>query len=85
MCALGYTDGGGWVLGSDREQDVLLLDYANASDCVVISVGYRLAPEYTFPKGPEDCYDAAEYLVDHSVERFGGPVLFAGGEVSVIF
>jgi len=43
-------------------------------------VGYRLAPEHPFPQGPQDCFDTAKYLVKHSVEEFGGPLRFIGGE-----
>lgn len=46
-----------------------------------MSVGYRLAPEDPFPKGPEDCFDAAEYLVKNSETEYGGPLRFIGGEV----
>jgi hypothetical protein len=47
----------------------------------VVSIGYRLAPEDPWPAGAEDCYDAAEWLVKHGPEVFGGELLFTGGEV----
>ena len=46
----------------------------------MISVEYRLAPESPFPAGNEDCYDVAEYLVDHSLSQDSGPLKFVGGE-----
>jgi acetyl esterase/lipase len=54
---------------------------ANTADAAVVSIGYRLAPEDPFPRGPEDCYDAADYLVKNAEEEYGGPVKFLGGEV----
>ncbi|KAL9074513.1 MAG: hypothetical protein Q9157_004372 [Trypethelium eluteriae] len=65
---------------NDRSQDPLLRFLADAANLVVVSVGYRLAPEDPFPKGNEDCYDAAEYLVDNARAKFGGDLLFMGGE-----
>ena len=66
-------------------QDPLLKTMANGGPFIVVSVGYRLAPEDPFPKGPEDCYDAAEWLVDHAEEEFGVPLKSISGEVPGIF
>lgn len=76
-----HIHGGGWVLGDQKSTDHLLLHYADAGDLAVLSVGYRLAPENPFPKGPEDCVDVAEYLVSKSEDQYGGPLRFIGGEV----
>jgi acetyl esterase/lipase len=62
-------------------QDNLLRFYADNCDVTVISVGYRLAPEDPYPAGPNDCYDAAEYFVDHAKEKYGSEMMFTGGEV----
>ena len=64
-----------------NSQDVLMKRIAEGANLAVISVGYRLAPEHPFPQGPEDCYDAADWLVDNSQAKFGAPLKFAGGEV----
>lgn len=57
-----HIHGGGFVLGDERSTDGLLKHYADTGDLAVISVGYRLAPEDAFPKGPEDCFDVGEWL-----------------------
>lgn len=69
------------MLGDHQSTDELLQLYADTGDLAVVSVGYRLAPEDPFPKGPEDCYDAAEYLIKTSTAVYGGPLRFVGGEV----
>lgn len=75
-----HIHGGGWVLQSEQSQDVVLQDIANRNAVLMFSVGYRLAPEDPFPAGPNDCYDAAEWLVDHAQSKFGVPLKYAGGE-----
>lgn len=75
-----HIHGGGWVIGSEREQDGFLKTHADNTGCVVISSGYRLAPEHPFPAGPEDCNDVAEFLVDRGEEEYGAPLKFIGGE-----
>lgn len=75
-----HIHGGGWTLGDERSTDSLMKWYADCGDLAVVSVGYRLAPEDPFPKGPEDCLDAGEFLVKNSEREYGGPLKFIGGE-----
>lgn len=75
-----HIHGGGWVLQSERSQDVVLQDLANTNGVLMFSVGYRLAPEHPFPAGPNDCYDAVEWLVDNAQEKFGTQLKYIGGE-----
>lgn len=76
-----HMHGGGWVLMTHTSSDPLIQRYADASNSVVVSVGYRLAPEYSFPAGPEDCIDCAEYLMENAPQEYGGALRFIGGEV----
>jgi acetyl esterase/lipase len=75
-----HIHGGGWVLQDEKSQDLYLQSIANATGLFCFSVGYRLAPEHPFPAGPEDCYDAAEWLVDNAEKKFGATLGFVGGE-----
>ncbi|KAL2426635.1 hypothetical protein ABEF95_011058 [Exophiala dermatitidis] len=75
-----HIHGGGWVLQDEKSQDPPLQAIAHDTETMVISVGYRLAPEHPFPAGPNDCYDVAEWLVDNAEAKFGLPLAFVGGE-----
>jgi len=64
-----YIHGGGWVLGGDLEiYDPLCDRLANEAECMVVSVGYRLAPECPFPAPLEDCYAVAKWVVSSAAE-----------------
>jgi acetyl esterase len=61
-----YLHGGGWVIGSVDTHDATCRAFADAADCVVVSVDYRRAPEHPFPAPLEDCYAALEWVVSHA-------------------
>ena len=63
--------GGGFVLGSARQQDWACGIVARELDAVVVSVDYRLAPTHPFPAGVEDCYDALLWTAAHAGDLGG--------------
>jgi acetyl esterase len=64
-----YFHGGGWVLGNPDLVDLPCRLLANRTGRVVVSVGYRLAPEHKFPAAAEDCYAATKWVADN-VDKF---------------
>lgn len=76
-----HIHGGGWVLGECDEQDVRLWSLVEATGLCAVSVGYRLAPGHPYPAAPDDCEDAALWLLEHGPRELGVPELFTiGGE-----
>lgn len=57
-----FFHGGGWVTGSIDDYNGLCASLAKATGQIVASVDYRLAPEYKFPEGLNDCYAVAQSL-----------------------
>ena len=56
-----YFHGGGWLMGSVDSHDGICRSLANASGAVVLSVGYRRAPEAQFPAAAEDALLATRW------------------------
>ncbi len=63
-----YFHGGGFVIHNIASHDDLCRRIANAADCVVLSVGYRLAPEHPWPACMEDGYRALLWAFAHVQE-----------------
>ncbi|MDR0358565.1 MAG: alpha/beta hydrolase [bacterium] len=63
-----YFFGGGWTLGSLETSDGVCRALTNAAGCHTVAVGYRLAPEHTFPAAVEDCFAAVRWLAHHGAE-----------------
>lgn len=74
-----YFHGGGFVVGSVDTHDALCRAITNASGCLVVSVDYRLAPEYPFPAAVQDSYAATEWVAAHGAELNGDPARIAVG------
>lgn len=64
-----FFHGGGFVVGSIDTHDAPCRLLANEAKCLVVSVDYRLAPEYPFPAAIEDCLAAVNW-----VARNGGEI-----------
>jgi acetyl esterase len=77
--ALMYFFGGGWTLGSLDTSDAVCRRLANAASCLVVSVGYRLAPESKFPAAVEDCFAATAWVAVHGGEIGADPARLAVG------
>lgn len=66
-----YYHGGGWVFGDLESADAGCQLLAEKAQAIVVSVDYRLAPEYSFPTPLLDAYDGLLWVYEHIV-TFGG-------------
>jgi acetyl esterase len=57
-----YFHGGGFTIGSIQTHNVLCRELARIGHCAVISVDYRLAPEYRFPVATNDAWDSLRWV-----------------------
>ena len=62
--ALLWIHGGGFVLGSAAQDDLVCKHFARELGIVVAAVDYRLAPESPFPAALNDCYDTLQWLAE---------------------
>ena len=76
-----YLDihGGGFFLGSAAMGDANNAELAEELDVVVVSVDYRLAPEYPWPAAPDDCETAALWVLERAMSEFGVDRVLIGG------
>ncbi|WP_225848881.1 alpha/beta hydrolase [Streptomyces sp. HPF1205] len=77
--ALLYHFGGGWTLGGIDTSDALCRTLAEEIGCLVVVVGYRLAPEHPFPAAVHDCYAALRWVAGHARELGADPARLAVG------
>jgi acetyl esterase len=63
-----YFHGGGLVAGSIDTHDTIARALAMSCACRVLSVDYRLAPEYPFPCALQDSRSAVEYIAQNAAQ-----------------
>ncbi len=83
-----FFHGGGFLFGSVYRQEALCQRYVKHVGCVVVSVEYRLAPEWKAPAPVEDAYAALEWVAQHGAQigvdhtRLAACGLSAGGTIA---
>ncbi|HTF11254.1 MAG TPA: alpha/beta hydrolase, partial [Asanoa sp.] len=63
-----FAHGGGWVLCDLDSHDPLCRAIANRAQTVVVSVGYRRAPESRFPAAIDDVYAVLCWVAEHATD-----------------
>jgi len=63
-----FFHGGAFILGDVYTEELRCLRYAADGGCVVVSVGYRLAPEDPFPAATDDGDAALRWSAAHAGE-----------------
>lgn len=78
-----YLHGGAFFSGSLDTHDAVARALAKETGCMVVSVGYRLAPEHAYPAGLQDSYGVLRWAADNG-ERLGwdGRTLALAGDSS---
>ncbi|MDF2883691.1 MAG: hypothetical protein K0R54_4251 [Clostridiaceae bacterium] len=74
-----YSHGGAWIGGSLDTHDNVCRKLSQNTKAIVISVGYRLAPENPFPAGLNDVYNVLLW-VNKNGEGIGGD----GNHIAVV-
>jgi len=76
-----YYHGGGWVIGDLETADATCRMIANQINHLVVSVDYRLSPEYKFPVPVEDSYAALQWVSKNALKINGTTAnLVVGGD-----
>lgn len=69
-----YYHGGGYVVGGLESHDDVCAEICHRTGFDVVSVHYRLSPEFNYPKDFQDAYEAFQ----HVATRNSGPVVLCG-------
>jgi acetyl esterase len=75
-----YFHGGGFVIGDLDTHDQVCRRLCRDAETVVLSVGYRLAPEHPFPAAVDDSLAAARWAAEHLAVLGGDDRLAVGGD-----
>lgn len=62
-----YFHGGGFVTGSIESHEGITRRIASGTGYRVLSVAYRLAPQFPYPAGPDDC----EFVLNWAFDGYG--------------
>lgn len=66
-----YFHGGGYVFGLPEQVDDQMFEITDKLSATIISVDYRLAPQYRFPIPVSDGFDALQWIIKHGEKQLG--------------
>ncbi len=72
-----WFHGGGFFAGSIDEHDTACRHLAEQAGSIVVSVGYRLAPEHRYPAALDDCFAALGWVAENAASIGGDPAALA--------
>lgn len=58
--------GGGWGLGDLDTESHIMKHYVNLAKVAVVDVDYRLVPDFAYPTGLKDCFEATKYIYENA-------------------
>ncbi|EXJ84724.1 hypothetical protein A1O3_05395 [Capronia epimyces CBS 606.96] len=86
-----WYHGGGWAIGGIQSENDFCTRMCSDANCVVVTVGYRLAPEHPYPAAVDDALEALVWVnseqgrreldIDNTRIAIGGTS--AGGNLSL--
>ena len=88
--AVVFFHGGGWVICSLDTHDNIARTICREADAVVVSVDYRMAPEFAYPTAAHDCFAATKWVADNASSLSVDPSRLAvcgdsaGGNLSAV-
>jgi len=68
-----YFHGGGFVIANLDTYEASCIAIADMAQCLVVSVGYRQAPEHPFSAAVDDAYAATQYVMSNAADMGGDP------------
>lgn len=68
-----YYHGGGWVIANIQAYDAGARALSKLANAVVVSVGYREAPEHKFPAAHDDALAAYQWVLKNASSIHGDP------------
>lgn len=60
-----FIHGGGWVTGSVDSYTNTCIELSHRTNRMVVAIDYRLAPEYPYPAGFNDCYEVTKLIMNN--------------------
>ncbi|MEO7369663.1 MAG: alpha/beta hydrolase [Ilumatobacteraceae bacterium] len=85
-----FFHGGGWVICSLDTHDNLARAICRDAEALVVSVDYRMAPEFRFPTAAHDCFAATKWVAQNAASLGGDATRLAicgdsaGGNLSAV-